>query len=362
MLATVAGVGACDAGTQADQRTKGPAIRILEVNVGNDKPLPADGEIQIAVDRYLLPSSVTRQSVFVVTAGGDAADNELITRYDPISRTISVRGLKDVWLTPGQPYKLQFSLPPNEDVNDRGLRAIDRAALDPNQPREIAFFATDAAGRKSEKTVDFCGDVLPIFTMKCTSGICHAGAPAGNNKAAAGLVLDSFTGIQATALRRVANGANTSGRSGNPEERPRVFGVGMPLIDPREPGNSWLLYKIELAREPAIAAGDRTTFICNKVPDKDEVALPTADPVSFDVRIHQADDIERAILNDYVPGREMPYPSTFITAASQQALTFDERERIRLWIAQGATMTECGGCTVTAFAPDSGVPADASDQ
>lgn len=353
VLAAVASVGACDAGTQANQPTKGPPIRITDVNVGPDKPmLPADGRIQIAVDRYLLPASITRQSVFVVTAGGEPADNELVITYDPVSRTISARGLKDVWLTPGQPYKLQFSVPLNDAVNDRGLRAIDRATL--AEPREIAFFATEPAGQTSEKAVDFCGDVLPIFTMKCTSGTCHAGGPAGSNKAAAGLVLDSFTGIQATAIRRVANGANTTGRTGNPEERGRVFGLGMPVIDPGEPGNSWLLYKIELAREPAVDSGINTSFVCNKVPNKDEIALPTADPFRFDVKIERASDLELAILNDHVPGREMPYPSSFVTSSVQQALSFDERQRIRLWIAQGAKMTECGGCTAAAFEPDSG--------
>lgn len=349
VVAAAAGIGACDAGTQHNQQTKGPPIRITDVNVGADKPLPADGEIQIAVDRYLLPASVTRQSVFVVTAGGEAADNELIARYDPISRTISVRGLKDVWLTPGQPYKLQFSLPPNDDVNDRGLRAIDRAALEPSQPREFAFFASEPTGQKNEKTVDFCGDVLPILTMRCTSGVCHAGGPAGAQFPAAGLVLDSFTGIQATAIRRVANSANTTGRTGDPEERGRAFGLGMPLIDPTDPGNSWLLYKIELARESTIDSGPATSFICNKVPDKEEVALPTADPFRFAVKIERPSDLERSILSDHVPGREMPYPPA-------PALTFDERERLRLWISQGAVMTECGGCTQAGFTVDAGAP------
>ncbi len=44
----------------------GPAIRILGVNVGPQQPLPVDGAIQIAVDRYLLPGTVNRQSVGLV--------------------------------------------------------------------------------------------------------------------------------------------------------------------------------------------------------------------------------------------------------------------------------------------------------
>ena len=36
------------------------AIRILGVSVGEGRPLPADGVIQIAFDRYLLPATVNR--------------------------------------------------------------------------------------------------------------------------------------------------------------------------------------------------------------------------------------------------------------------------------------------------------------
>jgi hypothetical protein len=329
------------------------------VSVGPNRTLPIDGQIQIAFDRYLLPASVTRQSVFVVDANGQPID-PVITRYDPISRTISVSGSTSAWLTPGQPYKLRLTIPPNDDVDDRGLRAIDRQTLDPNQPLEIAFFASTATGAKSEKTISFCGDVLPILSMKCTGKLCHGGGE--NVDQAAGLVLDSLTGLQKTAIGRVANSANTGSRSGDPAKPRGVFGVDMPLIDPGAPDNSWLLYKIELAKEPAIDSGGPETWICNERPGADQLALPTSDPFRFDVKVHQADDIERAILNDYVPGREMPFPSTFITSSRQQALTFDERERIRLWIAQGAKLQECGGCTSVASIPkpDAGDGVDAS--
>lgn len=308
---------------------------------------------------------MTRQSVFVVDANGQAID-PVITRYDPMSRTITVSGSNEAWLTAGQPYKLRFTIPPDDDVDDRGLRAIDRQTLDPNQPLEIAFFAAPAVdGAKQEKDVSFCGDVLPILSMKCTSGVCHAGGKPGEQIPAAGLVLDSFTGLQKTAIGRVANSANTGGRSGDPSKPRGVFGIDMPIIDPGAPDNSWLLYKIELAREPAVDTGTSETWICNAKPGVDTVAFPTADPFRFEVKIHQAGDIERAILNDYVPGREMPYPPPAVVPPRLQALTFAERERLRLWIAQGAKLDECGGCTPVAFIPEAGAdvsapPVDAS--
>ena len=56
-----------------------------------------------------------------------------------------------------------------------------------------------------------------------------------------------------------------------------------------------------------------------------------------------ADDTERQILSDFILGREMPYPATQVAYATQP-LTFLERETIRIWIANGAKVYDCGGC------------------
>jgi hypothetical protein len=56
------------------------------------------------------------------------------------------------------------------------------------------------------------------------------------------------------------------------------------------------------------------------------------------------DDIERAVLSDYVLGLQMPYPNMSANGPTNgnPALTFDELERVRLWIAGGAVITsEC---------------------
>ena len=295
---------------------------------------------------------MTRQSTpLLLTDANDVPTDAPIVRYDPIARVITISPPNPDWLTVGQPYKLRFTLPPNDDIDDRGLRAIDRQTLDPKQQLEFGFFAAPPAGQRSEKPVSFCGDVLPILTQKCTNGVCH-GSGGG---AAAGLVLDSQAGIQLTAFGRVANSANTGAVSGNPSRPRGVFGIDMPLIAPGEPDNSWLLYKIELAREPAIDAGAES-FICNSRPEVDEIALPTPDPLRYQVRIRQPNDLERAILSDFVPGREMPYPPESILTPRRQALSFDERQRIRMWITQGAKLSDCGGCSAAAFVPDGGEP------
>ena len=70
---------------------------------------------------------------------------------------------------------------------------------------------------------------------------------------------------------------------------------------------------------------------------------PNARKLAFKTAL---DDIERAILSDYVIGSQMPYPNMSTTGAvlSGNELTFDELERVRMWIAQGAPIDECGAC------------------
>ena len=72
---------------------------------------------------------------------------------------------------------------------------------------------------------------------------------------------------------------------------------------------------------------------------------------SFSPLVPQAqrsvDDLERSILDDFILGREMPFPVPSPGGYSDQALTFDEREKVRLWIKDlvpGGALPECGGC------------------
>lgn len=317
------------------------------MNVGPDKPLPADGVIQISFDRYLLPSTVLRQSVVLTDASNQPvteADAPIVT-YDPVARTVTLSSPKEPgvpWLLEGQPYKLFFLIPPDDDADDRGLRAIDRATLDPAQPREIAFYVGPPNGLgRGEPNVSFCTDVLPIFAYKCSDASCHGGR---GGTPAAGLVLDGATGVVRTAVGRVAQAANTSGRAGAPEPAGKVFGVNMPVIEPGSPGESWLLYKLELAPPPVVDAGTAETIVCSGAPNAPAPPPPAPDFMPLAPARLDADEIERAILNDYVLGREMPFPVPQVKSPAQQPLTFQEREKIRLWIAQGAVVNECGGC------------------
>ena len=58
---------------------------------------------------------------------------------------------------------------------------------------------------------------------------------------------------------------------------------------------------------------------------------------------------ERTILSQYILGNEMPYPINLLpneqsVDPATLPLTFDELERVRVWIAQGAPTFECSQC------------------
>jgi hypothetical protein len=334
---------ACDAGKRDDVQPLGPAILVVGVNVGDGQPLPTNGSIQIAFDRYLLPSTVNRQS-FAILDGANkplGADLVPLVQYDPVARTVTLSAPVQPWLTEGQPYKLVLGIPDgNADMG--GVRAIDRATLSPAQTREFAFFVAPARPIPQEPAVKFCRDVLPLFAAKCSLSSCHG----TGSSAASGLVLDTSAGVAATALNRVAQGSNRGSRSDLSRSIDRLFGFDMPLIDPGNPGNSWLMYKIELAAS-ASSSNTGPQYTCANAGPAAATRFAYT-PLAPNAQ-RSADNIERAILGNSILGREMPFPSLTAQSYESAPLTFDEREKVRIWIQslpKDATIAECGGCGV----------------
>ncbi|MBX3234017.1 MAG: hypothetical protein KIT84_33245 [Labilithrix sp.] len=344
---------ACDIkDTQHEQNTYGPLVRVLGTSIDpTTAEVPADGVIQLSFDRYLLPSTITRQSYAIVDNQNQLLEAlDLKTVYDPIARTVTIVGPLGPgvpWLTPGLEYKLVLGLPRDERSDLGGFRAIDRSPLEPSQNRQFSFRAGAVRGATTlDPPVDFCADVLPIFQARCSGATCH-GAPAGTNppRAASSLVLNSHDGLRLSAIGRVAQGANTGARAFTPASDGPVFGVDMALIAPGNPGASWLMYKIEMAPLPVVDAGPQPAYVCKRpgaaVPTPAQPYQALASPWN-----DRASDAERGRLGDYVLGREMPYPPV-------QPLTFQERQRIRMWITAGAEVRDCGDCTVVE-PPDGG--------
>jgi len=268
-----------------------------------------------------------------------------IVTYDPVVRVVTISNPSPgkPWLEVGQFYTLVFPVA-TDDGGPFGLRAIDDATIDP-ATKAIAFQVAPPNGSPPVvPTIDFCVDVFPIFAAKrdpfmrgaCTASGCHA----GDNTAAEGLVLAKPDEIRRTAIgvlaAETANSALTT-----PLPPQAAFPVGMPIIDPGDPGNSYLLYKLlipDLNGVPS-ASGTSFAYAC--------AGASITPPFDYGIAAGFASADEQARLSNYVVGRRMPWgdytgdPLHPFTLGGGTPLTLDEIERIRAWIAQGAEIDEC---------------------
>jgi hypothetical protein len=322
-------------------------VLVLGTNIdGLGGSIPADGVIQVAFDRYLLPATITRQSYTVLDANhAPLPILGLRTIYDPIARTVTIGGPDpgQPWLTPNLTYHLVLTVPPDDDNDQSGFRAIDRAPL--AAPQDFTFRAGNPLGPSASKlfepVVDFCADVMPLFAGSCSGAGCHEQATA-----AMSMVLITPSGVKTTAVGRLAMGSTTAANAVGSSPPGKIFGINMAIVEPNRPDSSWLMYKVDLAAPPD--EDDTPKWRCTPAPGS-PTNRPSTPPFSPLAPFHQATDADRSILNDFVLGREMPYPST------GHSLTFAQRELIRLWIAQGATVDLCKGCDQVQ--PDAGVDA-----
>ncbi|MGH7329897.1 MAG: hypothetical protein ACREJX_16235, partial [Polyangiaceae bacterium] len=90
---------------------------------------------------------------------------------------------------------------------------------------------------------------------------------------------------------------------------------------------------------PTADAGVLTNPNCGDNPPP-----PTAEPAPATQFMDLSDD-ERARLENYVLGSQMPYPPSPGRDDRSQNLTEDELERVRAWIAEGATVNDCSSCS-----------------
>ncbi len=340
IAACLAAVG-CDAGHQEDSSVPVAPIEILTTNASPSQALSVGEPIEIAFDRLLLPSSITRQTFVLQDLTGAFLTPQVA--YDPVARVVRVC----TQLPPDQTYTLTITSPQNTS-DPSGLRAIDGAQLDPallnsmqqvvieflvtagpaytgadSCPGTIAADGTPGGG----SPLDFCNQVMPLF-RNCVSIGCH-----GANGPAEGLELSSYQGVLATAVGRVSQESNTGSRAiaASPNAGD-LFGVDMSIIDPLDPSSSWMLYKLLMA-EPGACV------------DCDGGSAPYADNIHGVAWVPLSEG-ERATLTNMIPGREMPFPAAPANGIDNPSnvandLSLDELETMVLWILQGAPVTTC---------------------
>jgi hypothetical protein len=343
----------------------GPAV---VATLAEGSTLSENQNVVIQFNRLLNPGTVNRQTITLLTAGGELfVDPNVI--YDPVLLTVTLAYPDGgaTWLTAGQTYQVQI---PAATPTTEGVLAIDNATVATSMQLEFNVVAGDGGLPPPPPPMNFCVDVLPIFLSKCTGAACHSAPgpgplapflPDGGSSpdanvitgAAGGLVLTSSNGVLDTAIDKVAYESNvgpmagpSSGSCSTTNTETCLFGVDMPVIDPGtagsgNPGNSWLMYKVLLAVpsptdevQPKECAPDITTELYPK---------GTEPPVEISAA-------ERARLSDYIEGREMPYPSDPAVPEGSDAgtapLSMQELERVRLWIYEGAPVENCALCAM----------------
>jgi hypothetical protein len=312
-----------------------------------NRPLPNNGVIRIAFDRYINPLTLNRQGIALRDLFGNAPDSPII-QYDPVTRTatLSNPGPDPNWLVEGATYEVSFPIATDE-AGSFGLRAIDGATMDP-ATQKIAFVVVPAVPNLVTKppTIDYCKDIQPLFAAThttdpttsyeqgaCSNVHCHAGT-----SGAQGLDLSTAAGVRNTAIGILATEAANAALS-IPITAQNSFPVGMPIIDPGDPGHSFLIYKLLLpdvnGAPDGGGAGFSYTITCGS---------PTP-PFDYGPSPGLASPDEATRLSQFVVGRRMPWgdpaPPTFTTNGGTP-LTLDELERISTWILQGAPVVD--GC------------------
>ena len=260
-------LGGCDVAKPEPPSGLGPPLHLVGIypndgcGVGDspDCTVPTNVTLTFRFDRFLNPATVNRQAIRLYTGAPEVAIGAppFEVTYDPIERVAEFRTPPGYALVPNVLYQLELVVP--EGPDDFGIRAFDGAPLtETDIPLHGSFFTSpdslDVAPEPAFTCPDIVGKGSSVFST-CTGAECHQkGDNAVGGVALAdapyGLWLDDPRHFTLSAVNRVARETETGDQSGGvPTERGARFGVHMALVDPRNPGGSYLIYK--LLRNPS---------------------------------------------------------------------------------------------------------------
>jgi hypothetical protein len=301
-------------------------------------------------DRFLLPGSAIRQSVCLssdlnldVQTAEDCENGVFLEpTYDPVRRQVIYRrSVDEPLLALDSRYRLTV-LPPAEGGGAAGFRAFDGAALAGRVQFDFTIVAQDPGASdellpggdlfcaRDPECLGGCGGDLacelacekvgvePLITGCAFGAGCHRNVFEGATLlrgAAAALDLETAGAIVATALGKVAHQTQMGEHADEGDRNPGRFGRAMPIIDPANPGNSYLLYKLVIG--PNVAD----------------------DPASPEKVAASPEEIARLRASVVVGLPMPPYYDANPTAVA--SFPIGGAELISAWIAQGAPMRDC---------------------
>lgn len=181
---------------------------------------PARAPVWIEFDRLLLPRSVSRATVLVVS--GELSLTPRL-RYDPALRRVRIE-LSAGELRPDLEYEVRVR---------QGVTSWDGAVSDEARAFRVRFVDRIVA---PERTPTLRTDVAPMLAAHCGSAACH-----GGDRPAMGLDLSSPEGI----VRTSSGVPSTEWPSPSGAVERGEFGwAGFVRVSPGEPAESYLVYKL----------------------------------------------------------------------------------------------------------------------
>jgi hypothetical protein len=331
----------------------GPPVRLLAIYPAdgdgqscapNDAPecgVPINASLTLRFDRFLDPASVNRQAIRVFT--GDPAHSAAIpfdVHYDPIERVVEYRMPRGYAFVARAVYQIELVVP--ETADDFGIRAFDGALLAPGDvPLAMSFQTAEVSEQLPVEVAPTCDEIVYQVLKyerlgNCASQHCHS-SEADELLAPVGLWLDGKNNLRITAIGRVAHETEFGDSAGVALQDSPRFGVQMPLIDPQNPGNSYLLYK--LIRHPnnfdSCREGNLST-VCLSPADPSVSLYPKVPLPEGDSLVPSRAESER-LREWFVRGDPMPLPQDGVepVGVSLQGL-----RAISSFIAAGASCGE----------------------
>lgn len=224
--------------------------------------VPIDGDIILRFDRYLRPSTAVRQSIVVYTGSPVNGIGFLRPEYDVVERVVVYRLTAP--LEPGTLYTLELLTP--GDTSPFGFQAFDGGRLEPRVlPLKFNFFtrrSREPSERVPLEPVPSCERVVEILRQAgCAAAHCHAG-----ERGSMGLRLESPSAFAGTAIGQVAHQTEIGPDANTPLRNPDRFGLGMPVVDPGQPGNSYLFYKMMGAEQSFWLEPDEPAWCATRYP------------------------------------------------------------------------------------------------
>jgi hypothetical protein len=298
-----------------------------------DCPVPTNVAIELRFDRFLLPGDRLGAGLELFTGDPDANSIALLPEYDLIERVVVFR--PQGALHPNTLYTAEVVT--STDTN-LGFWAFDGAPLAEGAvPLRFSFSTGSGPVPVTASPVvpaETCDTMLAGPFTSCAN--CHVTQPGAETVPPSkyppmGLDLSSSAGLYYTAIGHVAHQAETGDTAANQGlESPDRFGVQMNIVDPGNPANSYLMYKLLAKPENyRLAASEPGCLTGYAAPVSDGNCLPPSE------------DEAAALREWFVRGDPMPKnPSTFGSAPIVASITHADLLRIGAWIATGASCAE----------------------